>query len=123
MQEDFDRLDGRQAVYLLHQQKQARMIEMTEQTRQEANLKQTEHCFELRSMIEKLSDHFDAFGSAMNANQTLNSRKLERPTQRYDPEMLHEYTLDWKSLHQGSDTYRSPLGQLAGLKKRAPENN
>ena len=122
MDERFDTLNGRMAVSLLHQQKQNRMIEVAEQTRQEANAKQTEHCFELRSMIDKLSDRFDVLEEKM-PNEALNkSLQMSERSRRYDPEMLDQYTLNWKSLNENYGTYYSPISQLKGLKKRAPED-
>ena len=120
MDKRFDTLDGRVAVFLLHQQKQARMIEMAEQTRQEANLKQTEHCFELRSMIEKLTDRFNALEESMTIKTQNKSLQSEEGSRKYDPEMLDQYTLNWKSLSENYGTYHSPMSQLKGLKKRAP---
>ena len=39
----------------------------------------------------------------------------------YDPEGLDTFSLNWQSLEQPPNTYRSPLSQLMSLKKRAPE--
>ena len=54
MEETIKRLGGNQLSHKRDQEEMSRKIDLAESTRQEANQLQTQHYFELRSMIERL---------------------------------------------------------------------
>ena len=96
------------------------MISGVEDTRQEASMKQIAHTLQLRSMIEKLVDQLDGLEALVKPKDYHKKLISASRNKAYDPELLDEYELNWKSLNENYGTYQSPMSQLKGLKKRAP---
>ena len=59
MDHELDKARGNLKVSLLHNQEQSHKMLLAEEARQQASMKQIEHSFELRSLIEKLTDRLD----------------------------------------------------------------
>lgn len=58
----------------------------------------------------------------MESTQLYKEMVRKNENQRYDPEQLDSYSLDWSSIQTPPNSYYRPLSQLTQLCKRTPSD-
>ena len=120
LEERQEKTDGILSAYLikiLDVKKENRELREADQRRHQDHKHLLGDMWKLLALVDEHSDQLDK----LKSTQEKKPHDSFKPGKRYDPECLDAFSLNWQSLEQPPNSYRSPLSQLMSLKKRAPE--
>ena len=114
-----DQLEGRQAVHQLQHQELMRRAFDAEENRREAHQRQMEHSFELRSMLEKLSDRVEKLEAMKKEDDQV---PMPRNSSTGPKTLFQTFDEEWRKI-DNTPIWKAECRQnwMSQLSKRKPE--